>query len=430
MSNNKLKPIAFYLPQFHPIKENNEWWGEGFTEWTNVAKAKPNFIGHYQPHVPADLGFYDLRLERIQLDQFRLASEYGIYGFCYYYYWFNGKRLLELPLEIRLKLPSSFPFCICWANENWTRRWDGGDRHILMSQDYLDGWVTRFFDDVFRIFAHKDYIRVDGNPLLIVYRAAQIPDVKNVVKTWRNLAIQKGLNGLHLVAVQFHDLSDPTTIDFDAVLQFPPHCFYDEKSGYQKKLILTNPHFSGNIISYSRVAANAITQEDDNFVRYRGVMPSWDNTPRRQNTADIFAGSSPERFEKWFQIAGYLTLKDNRLPEKFIFINAWNEWGEGCHLEPDLRYGRSYLEKVKKVVNGLAETLPVSKLDFQSVLYELENLPGDIDTEPSSASLNYFRLIKIITRFKWLKKLVRLLLGKQIYEKLKMKFMDIRDGFS
>ena len=294
-----LRAIAFYLPQYHPIPENDEWWGKGFTEWRNVAKAKPLFPGHYQPHIPADLGFYDLRLEETRIAQAELAREYGIHGFCYYHYWFNGKRLLERPLEDMLKSGKpDFPFCICWANENWTRRWDGEDQHILMKQEYSEEDDRHHIRELFRIFEDKRYIRINGKPLFLVYRTENIPDPGRTAEVWREEARKAGIGELYLVRVESIGQTDPRLIDFDASVEFAPDWnnrgprITANDLNLDKWLVRTgkiDELCEKNYLHYyDELASRMMNKPVPDYTWFRCVTPSWDNSARRQEGAHIF----------------------------------------------------------------------------------------------------------------------------------------------
>ncbi|WP_045761017.1 glycosyltransferase WbsX family protein [Xanthomonas albilineans] len=339
-----VKAIAFYLPQYHPVAENSEWWGPGFTEWTNVAKGLPNFVGHYQPHIPRELGFYDLRLVDNMRAQAELANLYGIHGFCFYYYWFDGRRILELPLDNYLKSDIDFPFCICWANENWTRTWDGLEKDVLLQQKHGDDQDRRFLEDILPLLSDHRAIRVDGKPILLVYRADLFPDSKETTKRWREVAREHGIGEIHLVAVQFYGIVDPYEWGYDAAVEFPPHTFIGADNSFTQHVDFINSEFRGGLVDYRKVIAQSIGRSKPGFRWYRGIVPSWDNTARRQHTSHICVESSPRLYAYWLRKLVEYTRVHNAPEDQIIFINAWNEWGEGCHLEPDLKHGLAYLE--------------------------------------------------------------------------------------
>jgi len=346
------KLIAFYLPQYHRITENSQWWGPGFTEWTNVARARPNFEGHYQPHIPAELGFYDLDNVEIMREQSVLAKEYGIHGFCFYYYWFSGRRILERPLDNFLASDIAMPFCLCWANENWTRTWDGGDHHVLLEQGYADGDEEHFIQDISPFLADSRYLRVNGKPILVIYRIKAFPDPKDSIQKWQHAAKRLGFPGLHIAFVDFIDIDgtdNPRSIGADAVIEFPPHKFGTEKTALPPPPHLTNPEFRGNFFDYPAMALHGINRPTPDFPLYRGIIPSWDNTPRRQNTVVTILNSTPEYFGLWLQFLRAWTRNVHHGGDNaFIFVNAWNEWGEGCHLEPDLQWGLGWLDEIAR----------------------------------------------------------------------------------
>lgn len=343
------KLIAFYLPQYHRVEENSLWWGPGFTEWTNVARGRPNFEGHYQPHIPRDLGFYDLERVETMREQAELAKRYGVYGFCFYYYWFSGRRILERPLDNFLASDIDLPFCLCWANENWTRTWDGDTKSVLLEQKYADDDEARFIQDIYPFLADQRYIRVDGKPLLVVYRINELPAPADSIAKWRKAAQALGLPGLHISVVDFYDISDPREVGADAMVEFPPHKFNGPQNQPDPLPTFSNPAFKGGLIDYPRIVAQSALREQPEFTLYRGILPSWDNTARRQDTGTIVINSTPDLFGSWLKyLRAYTTQSKAGAPDPFIFVNAWNEWGEGCHLEPDLRWGTGYLDEVAR----------------------------------------------------------------------------------
>ncbi|SMC28964.1 Glycosyltransferase WbsX [Andreprevotia lacus DSM 23236] len=341
-----LQLIAFHLPQFHPIPENDAWWGKGFTEWRNVVRGEPNFAGHYQPHLPADLGFYDLRLEQARAAQAELAARYGVTGFCFHYYWFDGKRLLEQPLEAMLAGGApDFPFCLCWANENWTRRWNGDERNVLIAQSHSPEDDIAMMQDVARHFADHRYIRFNGRPVLLVYRIDILPDPAATVQRWREVCRELGVGDPYLCAVQSFGIGDPTVHGFDAAVEFPPHgMIAAEWPGKQMDAV---DDFTGRIFSYPDAARFALEKPAVDYPRFRGVMPSWDNTARRLRYGHCYYGSHPLLYRAWLAEVIEQARQNDKLPVPAVFINAWNEWAEGCHLEPDLRYGSAWLDATK-----------------------------------------------------------------------------------
>lgn len=346
--------IAFYLPQYHPIPENDVWWGKGFTEWTNVTKAKPNFVGHYQPHLPSELGFYDLRLPETRQMQADLAAEYGIYGFCYYYYWFNGQRLLNRPLDEVIKSGQPLlPFCICWANENWTRTWDGRDHHVLIAQQYSATNDEMFIRSLFTALADSRYIRINGRPLVLVYKVSLLPDPKRTTELWRSICKQAGIGDIYLAYVQNmtngSPVMNPHSLGFDAGVEFPPLGGGVPAAAPDNSL---RHDFRGIYYDYRQTARNFMNAKAPNFTWFRGVMPSWDNTARRQDAAHIFLNSSPKIYQLWLDFLIKWTLRERTGDERIIFINAWNEWAEGNHLEPDQEFGRAYLDATRAVYEG------------------------------------------------------------------------------
>jgi lipopolysaccharide biosynthesis protein len=370
-TSNRVKLIAFYLPQFHPIPENDLWWGKGFTEWTNVAKARPLFRGHHQPQLPADLGFYDLRLSDTRVEQAKLAAEHGVGGFCYYHYWFNGKLLLERPIdEVVREGEPSFPFCICWANETWSRRWDGQENEVLMDQD-LDAYdPVAHMQYLARIFADDRYIRVNGRPLFLVYRVDKFKDVRETIRQWRSTAKSAGLPELYLCVVKshMHRLDDEQSVDlgFDAVVDFQPNrdnlpapsfwnrirCFLPRAANFIGRKYKLEGWFTPLAVAfrhdYRRLAENVMSVPPSKVSRFPCVIPSWDNSARKRWGATVIQNDDAGLFERWLRSAAR-SVENYPPEEQLVFVNAWNEWAEGCHLEPDTRNGRRFLEATKRV---------------------------------------------------------------------------------
>jgi glycosyltransferase involved in cell wall biosynthesis/tetratricopeptide (TPR) repeat protein len=341
-----VRVIAFYLPQFHAIPENDAWWGQGFTEWTNVRRARANFVGQWQPHEPAELGYYDLTDASVRDAQAKLARQHGVDAFCYYYYWFSGKRLLDRPLaEMAASGQPDFPFCVCWANENWTRRWDGLEHEILIAQQYSRDDGVAFIRSLFPLFDDRRYLRVGGRPLLLVYNIGDIPNIAQTVSLWRETARREGPGEIYLAAVQRNALDDPTSYGFDAAVEFPPLGHAAENR--VDRIDVTNPAFRGTVFGYASLAAHYLMLPRPAYRQFRGVTPMWDNTARRQNEGMVVVDSSPELFGVWLGHAIAQTRLRHRGDERLLFVNAWNEWAEGNHLEPDRRYGRRYLEAVR-----------------------------------------------------------------------------------
>jgi glycosyltransferase involved in cell wall biosynthesis len=340
--------IAFYLPQFHPIPENDAWWGRGFTEWTKTVRAKPNFEGHLQPRLPTELGFYDLRVPSVMHAQARLARAHGIAGFCFYYYWFNGRRLLERPLENWLAEGPDFPFSICWANESWSRRWDGSQDELLIRQEHDADSDARFIVDVLPVLGDPRYIRVGGAPLLLVYRADLLEDPVGAAQTWRRIAREHGLE-LHLCAVQSFGLGDPRPYGFDAAVEFsPPHT--ERQLVDPRNVRGVHPGFEGYLEDYVSVAMRAINHPPLDYVRYRGIAPQWDNTARRGPKAHVLINESPKAYAQWLRYLVREALVRREQQEPLVFVNAWNEWAESAYLEPDELYGRGLLEITREAL--------------------------------------------------------------------------------
>ena len=380
--------IAFYLPQFHPIPENDKWWGKGFTEWTNVARAKPLFKGHYQPHLPADLGFYDLRVPEVREAQAELARNAGIEGFCYYHYWFAGKPLLERPFnEVVTSRRPDFPFCLCWANQSWSGVWHGAPDHILIEQTYAGSkdWRNHFFA-LRSAFSDERYLRVDGRPIFVILRPTEFPNVSSFIHEWQELALQIGLPGIHFVAHLFH--YEPTwdyrSRGFDSCVVVS-HLRVFAWSARELLRRGTEMSLLGHS-SHSRTRANGDAAKGvlrewvwrrfrtslgqfGNTRLYRHalpyllegcsaapdvypcVTPNWDNTPRSGVRGCVLHDSTPELFRLHLRDA--LTLVQSRpMNQRMIFIKSWNEWAEGNYLEPDQKFGLDYLKVVREEISA------------------------------------------------------------------------------
>jgi lipopolysaccharide biosynthesis protein len=350
--------VAFYLPQFHPIPENDAWWGEGFTEWHNVTRALPQFEGHAQPRLPGELGFYDLRQPDVMRKQMHLAREYGIGAFCSYFYWFAGKTLLEQPLQQWLGNPTlDLPLCLCWANENWSRRWDGRAEDILIGQQHSPGDDLAFIEHVARYLVDPRYLRVENKPLLLVYRPGLLPDPKATAQRWRRWCREHGIGEIHLAYVQSFDRVDPRAIGFDAAVEFPPNNITLNPITARQHLL--NPDFRGDVYDWRELAHQAMAQHDPTYSRYPCVNPGWDNEPRRSGRGRTFAHASPRGYRDWLRHA--IATAKRRFPtQALVFINAWNEWAEGAVLEPDTRLGHAWLEATRAALHPVpaADTRP------------------------------------------------------------------------
>lgn len=367
---NNIKPIAYYLPQYHPIPENDIWWGKGFTEWTNVTKAKPLFEGHYQPRYAADLGYYDLRVPEVREEQAKLAKENGIYGFCYYHYWFgDGKQLLERPFnEVIESGKPDFPFMLCWANQTWKGVWFGDfQNQILIEQEYpgLDDYV-KHFNHLFKAFKDERYIKVDGKPVFQVYLPLEIPDLHLFTSTFKELASRNGLEGIYLMACNVPVGWDPIPYGFDGVVSNLFHTFrfrkkntvFKEGSFFGKVEWKLNKFLEGKsiekrrrpkIFKYENVTAKISQWPKKGYDYYPMVIPDWDNSARAGKSSLILQGSTPEKWKIHFESAiKYIT--ESSSSQKFIFIKSWNEWAEGNYLEPDMKWGKTYLETIRSLL--------------------------------------------------------------------------------
>lgn len=383
---SKARIIALYLPQFHPIPENDKWWGPGFTEWTNVAKARPLFKGHVQPKLPADLGFYDLRLPETREAQARLAREAGIEGFCYYHYWFGGKQLLERPFnEVVASGKPDFPFCLCWANHSWSNKtWNRKSNlqanSMLMEQTYpgIED-DTAHFMSLLPAFKDPRYIRVDGKPVFFLYNPWEHTRVKEWIQTWRNLAQEHGLKGLYLVSMCDSTLTFRLNADgtrtrvlpdlessaelfqsvldmgFDAVNSFGRRRGEMLATGKYTDIIKTILRKAGlpagTTYDYAKTVKGFFAPEDRWENVFPTVMPNWDRSPRATSWDGIYVNATPKKFEE--HISRALDLVRDKDPEyRIVILKSWNEWGEGNYVEPDQEFGHGWLDAIKKALNS------------------------------------------------------------------------------
>lgn len=351
--------IAFYLPQFHTIPENDAWWGKGFTEWRNVGRALPQFEGHAQPRLPADLGYYDLRNPQVMREQARMAQEYGIGAFCFYFYWFGGKTLLETPIEQWLNDTSiDLPYCLCWANENWSRRWDGREDDVLIEQRHSPQDDEAFIAHVSRYLRDPRYLRVDGKPLLLVYRPGLLPDAAATAQRWRDWCSHNGIGEIFIAYVQGFEQPDPREIGFDAAVEFPPNLSDPRNLIANQRLI--NPDYRGHTPDWRSLAADYGDRAMPTYRLFPGVNCGWDNEPRKPGRGRTYLHSSPRRYGDWLYRTVNDRLADTPVSDRFVFINAWNEWAEGAILEPDIRLGYAWLDATRRALVRATPTPSVS----------------------------------------------------------------------
>ncbi|WP_127110799.1 glycoside hydrolase family 99-like domain-containing protein [Pararhodobacter zhoushanensis] len=359
----RAKVLAYYLPQFHTVPVNDESWGTGFTEWRNLPRALPRFYGHIQPRIPRDLGCYDLSEGDVMRRQIAMAKAAGLFGFCFYHYWFDGERVLETPVE-RLIADSTldFPFCLMWANENWTRTWDGSENEIILGQNYREEDDIPFIDDVARHMKDPRYIRVDDRPVFFIYRPGHIPNAKERLAEWRDIFRERhNLDPLIFNAQAFGD-NDPRVFGLDGAIEFPPHKVLSRAPNIAGDLSLFDSNFSGDIRDYETlVSAAALSPDSADFPLIRTVFPSWDNDSRRPGRSTIIANSTPEKFAVWLDEAIRYSEINPIYGEPIVCINAWNEWAEGAYLEPDVHFGSGYLNAMSRVLHGVNRDEGVAK---------------------------------------------------------------------
>jgi hypothetical protein len=342
--------LAFHLPQFHRIPENDAWWGEGFTEWTQLARAQPRFEGHYQPRIPERLGFYDLSGPDALAAQAALAKAAGVHGFVFYAYDFDGRRLLEKPLELFLNRPDiDIGFCLMWANENWTRRWDGAEDEVLIAQSYGEAHEAQRCAEFARHFRDPRYVRLAGRPLLMVYRASLIPETAKAIARWRGLFAAEGEQPILVMAQTFDDL-DPRPLGFDAAVEFPPHKLTKGLPQIFDALDIYDDAFEADVFAYDDVVAASLSEPEPDFPLIKTAVPSWDNDARRQGLGLTLVGSTPAKFERW--LAELIARATPVFGARVVCVNAWNEWCEGAYLEPDVHYGAAYLNAAQRAIYG------------------------------------------------------------------------------
>jgi glycosyltransferase involved in cell wall biosynthesis len=400
LREDDVKLIAFYLPQFHPFSENDEWWGKGFTEWDNVTKAVPMFLGHYQPHLPVDLGFYDLRLIESQKRQIELSQQYGIFGFCYYYYWFNGKKLMETPLDIFINNPKELnnPFCLCWANENWTRCWDGNENEILISQEYTPEDDLNFIKDMSKYLIDTRYIKVEDKLLIMVYKPQLLPNPKKTFELWRNYCREEGIGELYIIGAKRHDfILEPEEYGLDGAYEFPPN--NPHPTQLKEDVQYLNPDYKPTVYDLEKfVQSKNYMMEEEGYKKFKTVTTSWDNTPRRLNDGQVYIGN-PDVYKEWLIDIMEYTKSNFGIDKQFVFINAWNEWAEGAHLEPDKKYGYAYLRATAESIidtrydNPLNKSLEIYKV---SVIIPTYNRASVVEKAIDSALGQTYENFKII----------------------------------
>lgn len=348
--------IAFYLPQFHAFEENDEWWGTGFTEWRNVSRGSPRFEGHYQPRIPRDLGHYDLNREEVLIQQSEIALNNGVEAFCFYYYWFNGKRLMHKPLDMFADSTKiSQQFCIMWANENWTRTWDGFDSEVLIEQEYRVEDEDNFITDTARYFRNERYRKINGRPLFILYRPNLVPHCKSTINRWRTKWFQEtGMQPMILMVQGFGE-DDPRKFGLDGAVEFPPHKVAQGLPNIGHKMNILDSDYHGTVVSYDDVIDRSLADYSASYPLFKTVVPSWDNDARREGRGYTMHGSTPQKYQRWLRGAIDIARANPVQNESIVFVNAWNEWAEATYLEPDVHYGHAYLNATQKAVRNIRE---------------------------------------------------------------------------
>lgn len=365
------KIIAYYLPQYYPDPHNDKWWGRGSTEWTNTSKAVPQYLGQYQPRLPGELGFYDLRIKENQRRQVELAKMYGIYGFCFYYYWFNGERLLDVPLDNFINNKEiDFPFSLCWVNESWTKQWSGASNEVLMVQPKDINSYKRFIDSCLPYFRHKNYIKVNGKILLTIYRPDDLPNETEILKYWRSRVKDELGCDLYLVASIGHNNqynSQYVERGWNAASEFSPGPYIPLMKDVTKEKKYVCKIFQGKVYDYQEFVQSKKYMNFFGKKIYKAVCPMWDNTPRKLNRAIVLDGANPELFKYWLEDIIDVTIANKILDDNLIFLNAWNEWAEGAYIEPDLKWQYGYLEAVRDAILQYREKYEMSMTNCDNI---------------------------------------------------------------
>jgi ADP-heptose:LPS heptosyltransferase len=371
------RTFAFYLPQFHPIPENDWAHGLGFSEWHNVVKAQPLFNGHHQPRMPGELGFYDLRAEEVLRDQIRLAQEHGISGFCFYYYYFQGKKLLFDPIRNFIESDIDAPFMFLWANENWSKRWDGGDREVIIAQKHSIEDDLLFIRELVPLFNDPRYVKVGGKPILLVYKSHLFENAKATIELWRTEIEKHGFPGIFLVMVDdwTADLNHPRDHGFDAAYEIPSNVVPEEVLSEEVEHLGLVEDFAGRIVDYSKFANFHLGRPFPKYKRFRTVMLPWDNTARYGNRAMVHVNDQGDDYKKWLLQALLDTYRRYEPEERIVFLHSWNEWCEGTYLEPDAKRGRAFLRQTRDVINIARQAIRIGReADKSTAIAEMLNV--------------------------------------------------------
>ncbi|OWT74959.1 MULTISPECIES: glycoside hydrolase family 99-like domain-containing protein [unclassified Achromobacter] len=407
ISSDAPKVLSYYLPQFHPTPDNDEWHGKGFTEWTKVRATNPLFEEHYQQHIPhPDLGYYLLDSPAMLQKQADIMKKAGVHGQVFYHYWFGGRLILEKPVRMLLENSQvDMPFCFCWANENWTRRWDGNEREILLGQNYSAEDAVAFIEYLIPFFRDERYIKVDGRPLLFVYRASAIPDPDIYVQAWAQTCLAHGIPEPYTVTVLTRGATDPRDFGMDAATERVLHDWTGGAAPDISSGLTFYENFNGSVLRYDDVA-NAYIAEDPErpFTWFRNAVPIWDNTARYGSEAYVVHDSSPKKFQEWMQVLVEQSMERQPNDRRFILVNAWNEWAEGAHLEPDTKHGYAYLNSVGRALScqPYGTVLTGESLDLAGTVVEIEvaSLPADALVVDDSLRRRFLRCLANSTLFR------------------------------